>query len=134
MHTMEAFLNNTNNREFIIVLPSESIEEWKKLCQLHHFQIEHKIAEDGPKRFHSVKSGLKISSRKFFSCNSRCCQAFVSKETIQRCFEMAARKGNAIPAVNFTESVREISGVSNKILTVQNYELFKHLRFSIRAR
>lgn len=116
MHTMEAFLNDTSNPEFIIALPQELIPEWKNLCQLHHFKIAHQIAEGGPKRFHSVKSGLKLVPEIALVAIHDAARPFVSKETIQRCFEMANRKGNAVPVVPFTESVREVSGVSSRVV------------------
>jgi 2-C-methyl-D-erythritol 4-phosphate cytidylyltransferase len=116
MHTMEAFTDDLNNREFIVVLPSETIEEWKKLCQLHHFQIEHQIAENGPKRFHSVKSGLKLVPENTLVAIHDAVRPFVAKETIKRCYEMAARKGNAVPVVSFTESVREVSSLQSKVV------------------
>lgn len=117
MHTMEAFLNGASNSEFIIALPRELIAEWKKLCQFHHFQIGHQLAEGGPKRFHSVKSGLKLVPENVLVAIHDAARPLVSKETIQRCFEMAARKGNAVPVVPFTESVREVSGVSSKVVS-----------------
>lgn len=116
MQTMEAFLNNSTIPEFIIVLPRELIIEWKNLCQLHHFQIEHRLAEGGPQRFHSVKSGLKLVPDNTLVAIHDAVRPFVSKETIKRCFEMAARKGNAVPVVNFTESVREVSGLHSKVI------------------
>lgn len=119
MHTMEAFLNDATIPEFIIVLPQEKIPEWKILCQLHHFQIKHQLAEGGPKRFHSVKSGLRLVPENVLVAIHDAARPFVSKATIQRCFEMAARKGNSVPVIPFTESVREVSGVSSKVVDRQ---------------
>lgn len=116
MRTLEAFVNETTNPEFILVLPREQIAEWKKLCQIHQFQIDPKIAEGGPKRFHSVKSGLKLVPENVLVAIHDANRPFVSKETVRRCFEMASRKGNAVPVINFTESVREVSGVMNKVV------------------
>jgi 2-C-methyl-D-erythritol 4-phosphate cytidylyltransferase len=123
MHTMEAFLNDATNPDFIIALPRELIVEWKKLCQLHHFKITHQIAEGGPKRFHSVKSGLKLVPDNALVAIHDAARPFVSKDTIQRCFEMASRKGNAAPVVPFNESVREVSGVLNKVVDRPNLRI-----------
>lgn len=116
MRTFEAFLNAAVHREFVIVLPGDYISEWKNLCQFHDFQIKHQIVESGPKRFHSVKSGLNLVPDNVLVAIHDAARPFVSKETIQRCFYTASRKGNAVPAVNFTESVREVSGALNKIV------------------
>jgi 2-C-methyl-D-erythritol 4-phosphate cytidylyltransferase len=131
MHTMEAFLNEAGNPEFIVCMPEGLIPEWKKLCQLNYFQVNHQIAEAGPKRFHSVKSGLKLVPENVLVAIHDAARPFVSKETIRRCFEMAARKGNAVPVVPLTESVREVSGVLNKaierskLMAVQTPQVFR---------
>lgn len=116
IHTIQAFKNELASCKFVVVLPNEFINEWKNLCQLYHFQIEHQIAEAGPKRFHSVKSGLKLIPENALVAIHDASRPLVSRETIRRCFDMAARKGNAIPVVNFTESVREVSGVQSKVV------------------
>jgi len=131
MHTIEAFATVLTNPVFIVVLPAELFNEWKNLCELHDFQIEQRIAEAGPERFHSVKSGLKLVPENTVVAIHDAARPFVSKETIQQCFKMADRKGNAVPVVHFTESVREISGVSNKVVDrkklriVQTPQVFK---------
>ena len=116
MLSMEAFAEKLPDRKFVVILPVGKIADWKNLCQLHHFQIEHEIAEGGPKRFHSVKSGLKLVPDNVLVAIHDANRPFVSKETIQRCFEMAKRKGNAVPVIHFSESVREISGVLSQVV------------------
>lgn len=116
MLTMQAFADTNPGPKFVVVLPTEKIDEWINLCRLHHFQTKHEIAEAGPTRFHSVKSGLKIVPDDMLVAIHDASRPFVSAGTIERCFEMAARKGNAIPVIPFSESVREVSGVLSHAL------------------
>lgn len=116
MHSIEAFSDPTVNREFVLVLPSGLINEWERLCNYYDFQIPCKIAEGGPRRFYSVKSGLKLVPEDVLVAIHDAARPFVSRETIQRCFKTAFRKGNALPAVAIVDSVREFSGAINKIV------------------
>jgi 2-C-methyl-D-erythritol 4-phosphate cytidylyltransferase len=47
----------------------------------------------------------------------------VSQQTIQNCFSMAAKKGNALPAIPVTESVRFANKDGNKSVDRSNYFL-----------
>lgn len=114
MHTFNAFSASDSSFEFVLVLPAGLIDRWKELCQIHHFNIPHQIAESGPKRFHSVKSGLKLVPDNAWLAIQDAARPFVSKQVIKNCFEMAERKGNAVPVIPVLESVRELSGTLNK--------------------
>ena len=114
MHTFHAFSAADDNFEFVLVLPAELITQWKELCNIHHFNTPHQITESGPKRFHSVKSGLKLIPEKTGVAIHDAARPFVSIKVIQDCFEMAERKGNAIPVIPVGDSVRGISGIFNK--------------------
>jgi 2-C-methyl-D-erythritol 4-phosphate cytidylyltransferase len=45
----------------------------------------------------------------------------VSEHTIITAFETAEQKGNAIPAISLNESIRQISGNTNKAVDRNNY-------------
>lgn len=116
MHTFRAFSAADNAFEFILVLPSTSMGYWQQLCKTHDFNIPHQIAECGPKRFHSVKSGLRLVPENGLVAIHDAVRPFVSKQVIEDCFTMASRRGNAVPVVPVSESVRELSGTFNKAL------------------
>ena len=130
MHTFHAFSFLRGSLEFILVLPAELINGWKELCKFHHFSTPHQIAEAGPKRFHSVKSGLKLLPANVLVAIHDAARPFVSKQVIEACFKMAERKGNAVPVIPIHESVREIQGTfsaaidRNKIRLVQTPQVF----------
>jgi len=114
MHTFRSFSFLTDAVEFILVLHADYFDQWKELCKIHDFNIPHQIAEAGPKRFHSVKSGLKLVPRNCLVAIHDGVRPFVSGQVIEACFTMAERKGNAVPVLAVGESVRELSGTLNK--------------------
>ena len=114
MHTFHAFSSADTKFEFVLVLPADLIAQWKELCNIHHFNIPHQIAESGPKRFHSVKSGLKLVPENAWVAIHDAARPFVSRKVITDCFALAERKGNAIPVIPVGDSVRETNGIFNK--------------------
>jgi 2-C-methyl-D-erythritol 4-phosphate cytidylyltransferase len=114
MHAIEAFVNPLQERKFVVVLPSGLMNEWENLCSYYHFHVPCLIVEGGPRRFYSVKSGLKQVPDDVLVAIHDAARPFVSDETIQRCFKTAFRKGNAVPSVELSQSVREVSGALNK--------------------
>ncbi len=101
---------------FTVVLSANQIDYWKSICSSKDFNIPHNIAEGGPTRFHSVKSGLKNIPDDSLVLIHDASRPFVSKETIMRVIEMATQKGNAIPVIEVNDSYREVSGNNNKIV------------------
>jgi 2-C-methyl-D-erythritol 4-phosphate cytidylyltransferase len=116
MHTFNTFSAADVNFLFVLVLPANLIAHWKELCITHHFATPHQIAESGPKRFHSVKSGLNLVPDNAWVAIHDAARPFVSKKVIKNCFAMAERKGNAIPVVPVGDSVRETNGIYNKVI------------------
>lgn len=114
-HTFNAF-QFLDDIKFTLVLNSSHVVYWKTLCNSTGFNIPHNIAEGGPTRFHSVKSGLKNIPLDSLVLIHDAARPFVSKETIIRVIDTAMRKGNAVPAIEVNDSIREVSGPNNKII------------------
>ena len=131
MHTFDAFSFLFESVKIILVLPADLIEAWKKICSQHDFLIPHKIIEGGPKRYHSVKSGLNHVPGDSIVAIHDAARPLVSEATIKSCFKIAGRKGNAVPAVSITESVREVDGSLNhsvdrsKLRLIQTPQVFQ---------
>ena len=113
-HTFNSFTFLTDIK-FTLVLNSRHVDYWKSLCSSTDFP-PHTIAEGGPTRFHSVKSGLKNIPSKSLVLIHDAARPFVSKKTITNVIDMAMRKGNAIPAIDVVDSIREVNGSYNKII------------------
>lgn len=138
MHTMNVFFRYDPALSFFVVLPTEQIDLWKLLCQQHHFDMPHQIVSGGETRFHSVKKGIeaishqlqknkKITNKKNFILVAihDGVRPFVSTDTIDRCFEEAEKEGNAIPAVELTDSIRKVSLQGNEAEERRNYRLIQ---------
>ena len=122
MHTFRAF-SFLDDLQFILVLPKNLINDWKSLCQRHGFEIDHKIAEGGPKRFHSVKSGLSLVPDDCLIAIHDGVRPLVSKVTIQRCFDLAERKKSAVPVVPVNESLRQVDGLFSKAVNRDEFKI-----------
>jgi len=118
-HTINSFLF-LDDVEFTIVISPDYIDYWKNLCSQYAFEVPHKIAEGGPTRFHSVKSGLKKISDDSVVLIHDAARPFATKKTILRVLELAKQKGNAIPAIKINSSMREIYGSSNRVVNRDN--------------
>ncbi len=78
----------------------------------------------GETRFHSVKNGLHVITNKNDIVGIHdAARPFVSIETIKRCFETAAKHGNAIPVLPVNESLRMVSNGINKAVRRDDYKV-----------
>ena len=124
MHTFQAFQATGENFRYILVLPGKEMETWKKLCEECSFDIPHQIAEGGPTRFHSVKSGLKkIAEDEALVAVHDAVRPLLEPEMIRKVFEMAQYHGAAIPTMPVMESLRERTGSVSKAVNREKYVL-----------
>jgi 2-C-methyl-D-erythritol 4-phosphate cytidylyltransferase len=110
MHTIERFKAFNDAIEIITVLPENQLLFWVDLQKKHSFQVLHTLVKGGSNRFQSVKNGLKFVNTPGLVAIHDGVRPFVNTDTIKRCFEMAEKLGNAIPAVSPSESLRLITG------------------------
>jgi len=123
MHTFDAFINFDSKLEFILVLPKDQITFWDALCQKHQFKTEYKIAFGGETRFQSVKNGLDLISDDGIVFIHDGVRPLVSAKTLQNCLDTAIEKGNALPVIPVTESVRFANGSGNQPVDRSKYFL-----------
>ena len=86
------------------------------MCTQFIFTIPHKITNGGETRFHSVLNGLQLVPKDSLVAIHDAVRPFVSKETIQKCFDEAKVKGNAIPFTLIPDSLRWVENSESKIL------------------
>jgi 2-C-methyl-D-erythritol 4-phosphate cytidylyltransferase len=132
MHTLRIFHLFDKNMQLILVLPSAHFNTWNQLCKDFSFDIEHKLAEGGPERFHSVKSGLKLVVHDdALVAVHDAVRPLVNKEVINSVYKDAAYYGNAVPVIRINASVREWNGPDNisvdrsNLYLVQTPQCFK---------
>jgi 2-C-methyl-D-erythritol 4-phosphate cytidylyltransferase len=109
MHTIEVFYKFDNTVNIILVLPARQSDYWKQLCRKHNFTIKHTEIQGGETRFHSVKNGLSVIHEEGLVAIHDGVRPLVSHDTISRCFEKAAKYGNAIPCMPVYETTRQVN-------------------------
>jgi 2-C-methyl-D-erythritol 4-phosphate cytidylyltransferase len=123
MHTIEVFIRYDVETEVILVLPEKQIKVWKELCGNHNFKIDCKIVFGGENRFQSVRNGLELISSDGIVFIHDGVRPLVSVQTIRNCFDMAAIRGNALPVISVSESVRFIESGGNRAVDRSKYVL-----------
>ena len=108
MHSILAFYSYDNEISIIVILPENQINNWKLLCEKYKFDVKHKVIKGGQTRFESVKNGIMQVNEKSLIAIHDGVRPLVSKPTIDNCFKTAEKFGNAVPVVEFVDSIREI--------------------------
>lgn len=109
--------------ELILALPESHISFWEELCTTHNFTIPHLVVAGGDTRFHSVKNALgKVKGLGMVAIHDGV-RPLVSKQTWFNCMEVAERYGAAVPVMEMTESVRQISEVGSVAVNRADYRL-----------
>ncbi len=107
-HAVKAFLHSYADLQVVLVVNKNFIEKSRDLLAELNTQNRIDIVEGGATRFQSVRNGLlrvMEPSIVFVHDGVRC---MVSKQLIERCYQLALEKGSAIPAVTATDSIRII--------------------------
>jgi 2-C-methyl-D-erythritol 4-phosphate cytidylyltransferase len=123
MHTIEAFIKNDPAFELFVVLPEAEVELWEKLCLEHSFHHRHTLVCGGTTRFHSVKKGLSKIREEGIVFIHDGVRPLVSSQTIDNCYSLAITKGNSIPVIAPSESLREGTGRVNRAVDRSRYFL-----------
>jgi 2-C-methyl-D-erythritol 4-phosphate cytidylyltransferase len=125
IRTLRCFLNyNAGMRVIISVHPDykEQMQELIRTAGLEQAKIQ--ITIGGNTRFASVRNGLALVEDLAAIVGIHdAARPFVSLATIQRCFEGAARHGNAIPCVSISESLRRVEGENSAAVSRDDYRI-----------
>jgi 2-C-methyl-D-erythritol 4-phosphate cytidylyltransferase len=114
-HTLKAFTEAYDDMQIILVLPENNIDKGEQIIkEFPSHQIS--ITGGGDTRFQSVKNGLKFVENEsivFVHDGVRC---LVSSQLIYRCEKAALEKGNAIPAIYATDTIRIETSSGNELI------------------
>ncbi|NOY38601.1 MAG: 2-C-methyl-D-erythritol 4-phosphate cytidylyltransferase [Chlorobi bacterium] len=113
-HTISAFYRYQKNLSLILVLHPSWISYWFDLSNKFPHMIPCTIVEGGSTRADSVYNGLKEASAFDFVAVHDAARPFLREPFLKRVFKEAHEKGNAIPVLPVSESVRKITRQSNK--------------------
>lgn len=112
-HTMKAFTEAYDDVQIILVLPENYMGKGEAIVkEFSSHRI--RITTGGDTRFQSVKNGLQMVDAHSIVFIHDAVRCLVSPKLIHRCAEMALEKGNAIPAVAVTDTIRMTNGLSNE--------------------
>ena len=120
MHTIQRFYEYNPEILIIVVLPENEIETWNALLKKYTFSIPHTIVKGGTKRFHSVKNGLEILSEHCIVGIHDGVRPLCTPVLIRRCFDEAEKNSNAVPTIQITETVREVTNEENYVIDRKN--------------
>ncbi|MFT3933366.1 MAG: 2-C-methyl-D-erythritol 4-phosphate cytidylyltransferase [Chitinophagaceae bacterium] len=115
-YSLQAFLTAFDDIQIVLVLPANHIEQGTQIIASTKAAERIKITAGGSTRYDSVQNGLKHVTEKsvvFVHDGVRC---LVTKDLIQRCYTQAIDKGNAIPAIAVTDSLRTITTEGNDVI------------------
>jgi 2-C-methyl-D-erythritol 4-phosphate cytidylyltransferase len=125
IRTLRCFLNyNAGMRVIISVHPNYKEQMLGLIGAAGLEQSQIRITAGGDTRFASVRNGLALVDDPAAIVGIHdAARPFVSLQTIQRCFEGAARHGNAIPCVPISESLRRVEGENSAAVSRDDYRM-----------
>lgn len=130
MHALIPFLEYDPSIRIVISLPASLHPAWQALCEKFRFTAPHKVVPGGPTRFHSVKMALQDVPDGALVAVHDGVRPLAGRDLVERVFNVAARSGNAIPAVAPDESLRRVDHAlstplpRNSIRVVQTPQCF----------
>ena len=124
VYTIDVFFKYNPDIRMYIVAHTDYLAYLNELLQKYFPGKKIQTTTGGETRFESVKRGLELIQEDGGIVGIHdAARPMVSVDTIQRCFETASQKGNAIPVVNVNESIRVIENNSNKAINRSNYKV-----------
>ncbi|MEE2919914.1 MAG: 2-C-methyl-D-erythritol 4-phosphate cytidylyltransferase [Bacteroidota bacterium] len=108
--TLRRFREALPEAEVTLVLHESLFEEFSELERTFGSAGAMHVVPGGAERFHSVLEGLKTLPNEGVVGIHDAVRPFPSVEAIQRCFELAAKSGSAIPVVPVKDSIRRVEG------------------------
>jgi 2-C-methyl-D-erythritol 4-phosphate cytidylyltransferase len=123
MYSIEAFNQACPGISLLVVLPSGQFSTWKHLCDQHAFVLPHQLVEGGETRFHSVKNALACIGDEGLVAIHDGARPLISESLIRTVFLAAGQLGNCIPVIPLNESLRILSGETNRLVNRYNYRI-----------
>lgn len=115
VHTLKQFLRFDPNIEVVVVLAENHKQMWKAIASKYVSIPGMRLASGGVTRFDSVRNGLDLIEGGRIVGIHDAVRPFVSRETLERCYELAAMSGGAIPVIDMEESVRMLEQDSTSV-------------------
>jgi len=127
IRTIRCFLNYDPTIRIIISVHA-SYEDYLVML-LEQFDLRNSgiaVTPGGETRFHSVKNGLKLVGDDDAVVGIHdAARPFVSVQTIENSYSMAATQGNGIPCIAVNESMRKVSLDQNYAVNRSDYKIIQ---------
>lgn len=123
MHSITAFNDAAPDIHIVVVISKDFISYWKECCRDHTFTIRHEITEGGPERYHSVKNGLSLINGEGLIAIHDGARPLIKPGHIKNIFALAERYGAVVPAVEISDSMRQVEGTVHKPVDRRKYRL-----------
>ncbi|MCW3075677.1 MAG: 2-C-methyl-D-erythritol 4-phosphate cytidylyltransferase [Bacteroidetes bacterium] len=125
IRSIEKFISYNKNLHIIIVVHENYLDLLKELLKRYNL-LNINIVAGGETRYHSVKNGLGLinESNALVGIHDAA-RPLVSELTIRRCFEVAAVKGNAVPCLPVSDSLREVINEKNQSVKRNNFRIIQ---------
>lgn len=122
LHTINKFIDYNKDIKLVIAMQKNYFDYWKTLCKTYGFNKKHQLIEAGKERYFTVKNALNdIPYSEGIVAIHDAVRPMVNIATIRQCYAKAKEKGNAIPIVPLTNSIRKITKTKNKSVERTNY-------------
>jgi len=122
LHTIQKFLDFAPDINLVVVLPLDSIDEFKS----RYFQQDENnrvsFVVGGDTRFHSVQNGLMSIHDEGVVFIHDGVRPFVSMRVLERCLKTATECGNAVPYIDLKDSIRKHNEQGNIAVSRNEYK------------
>jgi 2-C-methyl-D-erythritol 4-phosphate cytidylyltransferase len=105
-YTLTTFLDAFPDLNIILVLPEQYLQTGKDILRSTHDPDRIWMTAGGETRFHSVRNGLQHINKHsiiFVHDGVRC---LLTPDLVRKCYHAAVDKGNAVPAITATDTIR----------------------------
>lgn len=121
--TLETYYTACPEAHFLVVLPAGHRTAWRRLCVRYGCSIAHRCVAGGRTRSGSVRRGLEaIQAKEALVAIHDGVRPFLRASVLQEAFSVAQKKGNAVPVVALSDSLRLLHAKdSNKSIDRDQY-------------
>ncbi len=112
-YTIDLFLKFDPDILMVVVIPKSYEGLWNKIRGTYYPDKNILFTEGGDSRFESVKKGLSLLNKNMIIGVHDAVRPMVKQDVISGCYDLAAKKGSAIPVVPVIESLRKAEGIKN---------------------
>lgn len=123
---IKKFLKYKKDISIIIAVHPAFKNELRAICQKYFPKQRIDVVFGGETRYHSVKNALEVIPKGEGVVGIHdAARPFVKVEVIKQCYSVAAKKGNAVPAITVFESIRKTNSKKNKAVDRNEFKIIQ---------